>query len=48
MDKPLHVIYKVSKLAYKIWVILIANKKSSKKVYPLAVARQGLLKTLPR
>jgi hypothetical protein len=28
VHKPLHVIYKVSKLAYRIWVILIANKKS--------------------
>jgi hypothetical protein len=25
LDKPLHVIYKVSKLAYRIWVILIVN-----------------------
>jgi hypothetical protein len=28
---PLHVIWTVSKLAYRIWVILIANKKSEKK-----------------
>jgi hypothetical protein len=27
LDKPLHVIYKVSKLAYRIWVILIANER---------------------
>jgi hypothetical protein len=27
LDKPLHVTYKVSKLAYRIWVILIANKR---------------------
>jgi hypothetical protein len=33
LDKPLHVIYKVNKLAYRIWVILIANRKSYKK-YP--------------
>jgi hypothetical protein len=31
LDKPLHVIYKVSKLAYRIWVILIANKRVIKK-----------------
>jgi hypothetical protein len=30
LDKPLHVIYKVSKLAYRIWVILVANKKFKK------------------
>jgi hypothetical protein len=30
MDKPLHVIYEVSKLAYRIWVILIANKRVKK------------------
>jgi hypothetical protein len=30
MDKPLHVVYKVSKLAYRIWVILIANKRVKK------------------
>jgi hypothetical protein len=27
LDKPLHVIYKFNKLAYKIEVILIANKR---------------------
>jgi hypothetical protein len=27
LDKPLHVIYKVSKLAYRIGVILIANER---------------------
>jgi hypothetical protein len=27
LDKSLHVIYKVSKLAYRIWVILIANER---------------------
>jgi hypothetical protein len=27
LDKPLHVIYKVSKLAYRILVILIANER---------------------
>jgi hypothetical protein len=27
-----HVIYKVSKLAYRIWVILTANKKELEKV----------------
>jgi hypothetical protein len=27
LDKPLHVTYKVSKLAYRILVILIANRK---------------------
>jgi hypothetical protein len=27
LDKPLHVIYKVSKLAHRIRVILIANNK---------------------
>jgi hypothetical protein len=31
LDKPLHVIYKVSKLAYRISVILIANKRVKKK-----------------
>jgi hypothetical protein len=31
LDKPLHVIYKVSKLAYRIWVILIANERVKKK-----------------
>jgi hypothetical protein len=30
LDKPLHVIYKVSKLAYRIPVILIANKRVKK------------------
>jgi hypothetical protein len=35
LDKPLHVIYKVSKLAYRILVILIANKRVNKtKVTP--------------
>jgi hypothetical protein len=33
MDKPLHVIYKVSKLAYRIWVILIANKRVKKNYF---------------
>jgi hypothetical protein len=31
LDKPLHVIYKVSKLAYRIWVIVIANERVKKK-----------------
>jgi hypothetical protein len=30
LDKPLHVIYTVSKLAYRIKVILIANKRVKK------------------
>jgi hypothetical protein len=30
LHKPLHVIYKVSKLAYRTWVILIANKRVKK------------------
>jgi hypothetical protein len=30
LDKPLHVIYKVSKLAYRILVILIANERVKK------------------
>jgi hypothetical protein len=34
LDKPLHVKYKVSKLAYRIWVILIANERVKKKVAP--------------
>jgi hypothetical protein len=33
LDKPLHVIYKASKLAYRILVILIANERVKKK-YP--------------
>jgi hypothetical protein len=32
LDKPLHVIYKVSKLAYRIWVILIANERVTKRI----------------
>jgi hypothetical protein len=32
LDKPLHVIYTVSKLAYRIWVILIANKRVKKTI----------------
>jgi hypothetical protein len=36
LDKPLHVIYKVSKLAYRIWVILIANKRVKKNVYTVS------------
>jgi hypothetical protein len=32
LDKPLHVMYKVSKLAYRIWVILIANERVKKKL----------------
>jgi hypothetical protein len=35
MDKPLHAIYKVSKLAYRIRVILIANKRVKKYIYSL-------------
>jgi hypothetical protein len=31
LDKPLHVIYKVSKLAYRISVILTANERVKKK-----------------
>jgi hypothetical protein len=31
LDKPLHVIYKVSKLAYRIGVIVIANERVKKK-----------------
>jgi hypothetical protein len=31
LDKPLHVTYKVSKWAYRIWVILLANKRVKKK-----------------
>jgi hypothetical protein len=30
LDKPLHVIYKFSKWAYRIWVIMIANKRVKK------------------
>jgi hypothetical protein len=30
LNKPLHVIYKVSKLAYRISVILIANERVKK------------------
>jgi hypothetical protein len=32
LDKPLHVVYKVSKLAYRIWVILIANERVKKNI----------------
>jgi hypothetical protein len=32
LDKPLHVIHKVSKLAYRISVILIANERVKKKL----------------
>jgi hypothetical protein len=32
LDKPLHVIYKVSKLAYRIPVILIANERVKKNI----------------
>jgi hypothetical protein len=32
LDKPLHVIYKVSKLAYRISVILIANERVKKQI----------------
>jgi hypothetical protein len=32
LDKPLHVIYKASKLAYRICVILIANESVKKKL----------------
>jgi hypothetical protein len=35
LDKPLHVIYKVSKLAYRIWVILIANKRVKKNLWKI-------------
>jgi hypothetical protein len=31
LDKPLHVIYKARKLAYRILVILIANERVKKK-----------------
>jgi hypothetical protein len=31
LDKPLHVIYKISKVAYRIRVILIATKRVKKK-----------------
>jgi hypothetical protein len=44
MDKPLHVIYKVSKLAYRIWVILIANERVKKKIMrnvPITVAARS-------
>jgi hypothetical protein len=33
LDKPLHVIYEVSKLAYRILVILIANGSVKKNLY---------------
>jgi hypothetical protein len=33
LDKPLHVIYTVSKLAYRISVILIANERVKKKFF---------------
>jgi hypothetical protein len=33
LDKPLHVILNKSKLAYRIYVILIANKELKKKEY---------------
>jgi hypothetical protein len=32
LDKPLHVIYKTSKIAYRILVILIANERVKKKI----------------
>jgi hypothetical protein len=37
LDKPLHVIYKVRKSAYRIWVILIANKRIKKNIIFLRV-----------
>jgi hypothetical protein len=43
LDKPLHVIYKVSKLAYRISVILIANERVKKKV---SIAIQAFDQTL--
>jgi hypothetical protein len=46
LDKPLHVIYKASKLAYRILVILIANERVKKKksLRPIqAGVRQGSL-----
>jgi hypothetical protein len=49
LDKPLHVIYKVSKLAYTISVILIANERVKKNRYtanqsfPFEVLGQGFL-----
>jgi hypothetical protein len=33
LDKPLHVILNKSKLAYRIYVILIANKELKKYIY---------------
>jgi hypothetical protein len=36
LDKPLHVIYKVSKLSYRIWVIVIANKRVKKNSSPVS------------
>jgi hypothetical protein len=42
LDKPLHVMYNVSKLAYRIWVILIANKRV-KKEYVLISYRERIV-----
>jgi hypothetical protein len=40
LDKPLHVIYKVSKLAYRIWVILIANERVKKNPFRVRRLRE--------
>jgi hypothetical protein len=41
LDKPLHVIYKVSKLAYRISVILIANERVKKNSHHLPRSKEG-------
>jgi hypothetical protein len=38
LDKPLHVIYKVSKLAYRIGVILITNERVKKNIFTMSDA----------
>jgi hypothetical protein len=42
LHKPLHVIYKVKKLAYRIWVIVIANKRVKKIYSPWTPEATGL------
>jgi hypothetical protein len=48
LDKPLHVIYKVSKVAYRIRVILIATKRERERTKKKKEEEEDGIHEVPR